>query len=237
MPYIPPGLASRVKSALVPDVVRPRVIRFGLFAGLRMDVSFRSRTQPYLGLWEREIAGWTRLLSNGARTAMDIGCRDCFYTMYLAKRTGAKVFAFDPDPKVDAEIRRCIALNEVETDRVEYFQKAVGANFPLDSLLPLPEPIFVKMDVDGGEVDVLCTSRELLARNCRWVIETHSLALERQCIDILRGHGLRTKIIDHAWWRTIVPEQRAKNCRWLAGFRPKGPIGLSARAGRNSDIA
>lgn len=237
MPYIPPGMVSRVKSALVSDTVIPRVIPFGLFAGLRMDISFRSRTQPYLGLWEREIAGWTRRLATGAHTAMDIGCRDCFYSMYLAKHTDAKVFAFDPDPKVEVEIRRCMVLNQADANRVQYFKKAVGIDFPLDSLLPLPEPIFVKMDVDGGEVEVLRTSPKLLARNCRWVIETHSPALERQCIDILRGYGLWTQVIDHAWWRVIVPEQRAKNCRWLAAFRPNDSIvPLGNRAG-NSDLA
>lgn len=213
------------------------MIPFGLFAGLRMDISFRSRTQPYLGLWEREIAGWTRRLSKGARMAMDIGCRDCFYSMYLAKRTDAKIFAFDPNPKVDAEVRRCAVLNEVEPDRVQYFQKAAGTDFPLDSLLPLPEPIFVKMDVDGGEVDVLRTSPELLTRNCRWVIETHSQTLERQCIDILRTYGFWTQIIDHAWWRAIIPEQRVKDCRWLVAFRPSESIGLSGTAARKSDRA
>lgn len=220
MPYIAPGIASRIKSAIVPDDERPRTIPLGLFAGLRMDINFRNRTQPYLGLFEREIAGWTRRLSKGAQTAMDIGCRDCFYAMYFAKRTDATVLAFDPNPAAGLEIERSMVLNGIAAGRVRYFCKPVGPQFPLDALLPLREPIFVKMDVEGGaEVEALNTAHRMIETDCRWLVETDSRNAESECIKIFNQHGLRTVAVNQARWRAFLPERRGRDCRWVAAWR------------------
>lgn len=185
-----------------------------------MDISFQNRTQPYLGLWEREIAGWTRRLSEGARTAMDIGCRDCFYTMFFAKRTEAAVLAFDPNPMAGAEIERSMKLNGIAADRVRYFQRAVGREFPLDALLPLREPVFVKMDIEeGAEVEALNTASRLIEADSRWLVETDTRDREAECIDIFSRHGLRTIIINQAPWRALIPERRGRDCRWLVATR------------------
>ena len=94
----------------------------------------------------------------------------------------------------------------------------------LDSLLvSLKEPCFIKMDIDGGEVEVLRGSARLLEfDDVRWLIETHSVELEAECIRILQEAGYVTKIIRNAWWRFFIPEQRPiPHNRWLIAHKSK----------------
>jgi hypothetical protein len=65
----------------------------------------------------------------------------------------------------------------------------------------------------------------------RWLIETHSLDLERGCIELLAGHGYVTRIIPNAWWRIAVPEQRHGEInRWLAAYREdRQPGGITEK--------
>src|SRR5258708_3793796 len=48
------GVLSSIKSKLVADERRVRLVLFGLFNGLQFEINLRSQTQLYLGLWERE---------------------------------------------------------------------------------------------------------------------------------------------------------------------------------------
>src|SRR5207237_983576 len=94
----------------------------------------------------------------------------------------------------------------------------------LDSLLPSLEtktPCLIKIDVDGGEVAILQGARRLLeSHQGRWIIETHSQALETQCVRMLQDSGYTTRIIPNAWWRLFLPELRESELihfnRWLA---------------------
>jgi MoaA/NifB/PqqE/SkfB family radical SAM enzyme len=88
----------------------------------------------------------------------------------------------------------------------------------LDSFRPrIKYPCFIKVDVEGAEVDVLRGVEEILERGVRLVIETHSENAERRCVDFLEERGYETKIIKSAWWRSILPEQRPdSHNRWLA---------------------
>ena len=76
-------------------------------------------------------------------------------------------------------------------------------------MLEAKEPIFIKMDIDGGELEALqsCTSI-LTNKTCLLVIETHSDQLEKDCIFHLSNLGYNCKIIPNAWWRIFLPELR-----------------------------
>jgi len=66
----------------------------------------------------------------------------------------------------------------------------------------LPSPCFMKIDVDGFELDVLEGARTLLQeRKVRLLIETHSKQLEQGCQSILMRLGHRTRVVTNAWWR------------------------------------
>jgi len=111
--------------------------------------------------------------------------------------------------------------------RLELPTKFLGASvndreISLDSLAPsIRSPCFVKLDVDGGEEQVLNGAHTFNGLpGIRWLIETHSEQLEVACDKILQAAGFQTRIILNARWRIFVPELRpiAHN-RWLAAWK------------------
>jgi hypothetical protein len=223
-------ILSSLKTALVPSGRHPRTIRGGLFKGIRMELDLRYQTQLYLGFFERELYPWIQKLSMGVRTAIDIGAGEGEYTLYFLTQTSAQVLAFEP---CEDSRRRCltnVALNVHDVDRSERFMlssKYVGSvngdeSLTLDSLLPLIRmPCLIKIDVDGGEVDILHGAENLLRfPDVRWIIETHSKELEEGCVELFTRAGFVTRIVPNAWWRVIVPELRPSvHNRWLVAFR------------------
>lgn len=220
----PAGFAGRVKNRVITPGARPRMIRTGVFRGLWMQLDLRDHTQVFLGLYERELHKWVRALGERAVSAIDVGAADGAYSLYFLKRTGMRaVHAFEPDPAARGTLLTNLRLNALERDnRLQLFDRPAGtgasSTIALDSLAAsLYVPCVVKVDVEGGEVDVLTGARELLRRpGVAWIIETHSAALERDCMRIFGTHGLDVRIVSPAWWRIAIPEARPiPHNRWL----------------------
>jgi hypothetical protein len=220
---------SELKNLCVPPGSRDRTIVAGPFKDLQMRLSLQSQTQVYLGLWERETYSWLHRLSQGIRTAIDIGAAQGEYTLFFLKKTTAeKVYAFEPDTGIVQIFSHNLGLNELSgSDRLVMSSNFVGANcderqVSLDSLLPrITWPCLIKMDVDGFEEEILKGSRLLNSyTGTRWLIETHSKDLEFACVRTLSESGFCTKVIPNAWWRVILPEQRVvEQNRWLAAWK------------------
>jgi cbb3-type cytochrome oxidase subunit 3 len=195
-----------------------------------MELDLHDQAQIYLGTHEREIHSWLERLSKGVGTAMDIGAADGEYTLYFLLKSQARiVIAYEPSKQARKQLARNLELNHCATDpRLMVLPHFVGSRDhglerTVDSLLSrLQPPCLIKVDVDGGELEVLRGAPKTLASgNVCWIIETHSHQLERQCHDILARSGLATAIVDNAWWRLILPEMRPiPHNRWLIGYPP-----------------
>ena len=222
-------LLRSVKQRIVPAGVAPRTIQSGPFRGLRMELDLRGQTQVYLGLFEREVHPWVKELSRGIRTAIDIGSAQGEYLLYYLSRTPARrVIGFEPDASCWPALERNLALNglsddgRLRLDRRFVSREVTEHTVSLDSLVEEIEgPCLVKMDVDGGESHVLeGAARMLDLPQVRWIVETHSVTLEAECIRRFELAGYRTQIVPHAWWRTILPEHRpGPQNRWLVATR------------------
>jgi hypothetical protein len=197
-----------------------------------MDLDLTCQTQIYLGLYEREVYRWLERFSPQVKSALDIGVHDGLYTLYFLARTPAqRVLAYEPDTISHPRLERNLDLSGFSDDpRLKLTSKYVGAcddetRCTLDSSLPeIATPCVIKMDVDGGEVDILRGATRLLALDgVRWIIETHAQSLEVECERILRDAGYRTRIVPNAWWRVFVPELRVSAWsswnRWLVAAR------------------
>jgi methyltransferase FkbM-like protein len=81
----------------------------------------------------------------------------------------------------------------------------------------LSAPVFIRVDVDGFEMDVLQGAIGLLEKmKVRVLLETHSPALEESCNYFLKELGYDTKIVTNAWWRILVRDRRQIELnRWL----------------------
>lgn len=209
-------ILSRIKSAVVPTGTKPRKIPFGLFRGMRMDMDLSRDLQFFLGLNELELAPWIRRFSSGIKTAIDVGCREGYYTIYFSKHTNARVIAIDCDPSAERLLNRSLKLNGVD---VEFSLAELSEKHPFDSFLPISVPALVKMDIEGWEAVVLRTAPRMLQQDVRWIIETHSKPVEDECLAIFRAAGLATQIVPNAWWRSVLPERRIGHNRWIVASR------------------
>jgi hypothetical protein len=220
-------LLSRIKDAAVPRDTAPRTVKTGAFRGLHLRLDLTRHTQLWLGLYERETQSWLSRLVDGSKTAIDVGAAQGLYTAFLAKRTEATILAFEPDPGEMLRLRENLELNALlSTTRVTLASTFIGASVgpgivTLDSLVSSIEwPVFIKVDVEGAEFDVLKGSATLMrGGDTRWLIETHSADLEVTCIALLEAAGLEVRIVPNAPWRRFLPETRPiPHNRWLVAF-------------------
>jgi hypothetical protein len=219
-----------LKGLLLPSGRAPRRIRSGLLAGLRMEIDAADQSQRWLGLQERELYGWFRRFSEGIQTAIDVGANDGMYTLYfLAKTPARRVYAFEPSAESRRQLQINLELNGfAETGRLELVPKKVGAaeagdSTTLDALAErVIPPCLIKVDIDGGEVDLLRGAQRLLRRpQMRWVIEVHSKKLQERCAEVLTAENYRTRVVPNAWWRILLPELRPGELNhWLVAVSP-----------------
>ena len=177
-------LLSALKSAIIPEQRKPRRIPFGLFRGIWLELSLKNQLQTYLGLFEHEIQSWTKTLSRGIKTAIDIGAAEGEYTLFFLLDTNAEnVYAFEPNPHCLEIFARNTELNNISTDskNLHLSDSLVGRHdgdtaVTLDSLAnSIDSPCLIKMDVDGSEEDILLGATSLNSRRgIRWLIKlTH----------------------------------------------------------------
>jgi precorrin-6B methylase 2 len=223
------GFVSWVKTLILPAGTKVRVVRGGLLRGLNFPIDFASQAQIYFGTLERENHDWVRRMSADARTFVDVGAGHGLFTLYaLAKTQAERVMAFEPNNALREAIKRALEANGLSTEsRVEIHPFTINAGGvegtrALDALLGgASEPMFLKVDVEGSELEVLEGAKGTLAsKDVRCVVETHAVDLERECSALLGSLGYHVEIIDNAWWRRTIPEMRPiKHNRWLAAYR------------------
>lgn len=216
---------------LLPAGRAPRTVRAGLFAGLRLHLDLRQgELLVWAGLYEQETFADIRRLALGCRAVIDLGAAKGDLTAWALRLPGVTgVVAVEPQESERAQLQANLALNGLAGDpRLRVHAGFAGAGQApewrtLDELAAgLTGPIFLKIDIDGPEAQVLDTGRRTLAeQDCRLLIETHSPEAEQGCLERLAALGYRTRIISPAWWRIILPEFRPiPHNRWLSAWRP-----------------
>jgi hypothetical protein len=189
-----------------------------------MELELQSALQFWAGFYERETYRWLRQFAAGHRSGIDVGAAWGEFTLYLLRSNqDSNVIAFDPDPKHEPTFTRNLKMNGFsEGDRLQRYRKFVGTGtngtVRLDAFEShLKSPVFLRVDVDGHEMDVLQGASGLLQnKKVRLIFETHSATLEQNCECFLKDLGYRTKIIKNAWWRIVIKDQRPIELnRWL----------------------
>lgn len=220
----PPGRLLR-RALLRPG--RAWRVPWGLARGLRLEVDPRAPLHVYLGTAELEIAGHIRALARPGTCCFEVGSHNAYYALILARLTGGPVFAVDFDEAALARIERNLALNPGPAATVEVVRAyvaherdpAVGAE-TLDHLIadgPLPVPELLVIDVEGAEAAVLSGARRLLREHRpQLIVETHSAAVEAECVAQLHACGYTPQIVERRRW---LPENRRGHNRWLIAQR------------------
>lgn len=213
---------------LVPEGRKMRKILGGPCQGLLLEVDLRHEMQMWLGLYERELHADLHRLSQGIQTGIDVGTAGGYYSLFMLGKTPAKkVYSFEPLASEREEFERNTQANFPNLGtRLQLSEKMVSdkespSATTLDAVISQAAmPCLIKMDVEGGETSVLRgASRLLSSSGVRLIIEVHSLALEEECLQILKAAGYQVRVIPNAWWRFLLPEQRCGHNRWIAAFK------------------
>jgi hypothetical protein len=214
-------MKQAIKRLLVPEGRRLRRLRGGLAKGMMMELDLSNQSQRYWGLDERELVAAFRRLIPASQSLIDVGANDGYYTMAFLQSKAARVVACEPGPAMEQLLANARANGFETGKRFIAEQRFVGTGEGSVSIAELvrdlPRPVFLKVDIDGGEVELLQSAEGCdCLGDLRWLIETHSKELEAGCIAWLQAHGYETRIIYNAPWRVLLPEQRPlEHNRWL----------------------
>lgn len=207
----------------------PHRIPFGLYRGLTLSIDTGSESLFYFGVYEAETNSVLRRFARRAQSVLDIGAACGELTVWALRQPGIKqVVAYDAAPNRWPIFRENIRLNNLENDQrltaVEgWFLPTDGPPDEAERLLGnLPQPIFMKIDVDGGESGILERLQPILrSKACLLLVETHSKTLDDDCFCQLQEAGYSCKRIAQSWWRKFVPEQRPADFnQWIAAEPP-----------------
>jgi methyltransferase FkbM-like protein len=209
-----------VKNAVGLRGVKEREILAGPARGVRMELDFSGQTPKYLGMFEWELHSFYRAVLPHSRLIFDVGGAEGYTALLYAANSPGRVISFEPNPSEVELLQANIARNPELSDRIEIREIAVGrdgdSGATIDKVAEeIGFPDFIKVDVDGWELDVLAGAEGTLReKRPHLVVETHTRRLEDQCGALLVECGYRP-IIKHN--REIWRETRggSPHNRWL----------------------
>lgn len=211
------NLVRVCKNALLPKGKHFRKLKFGPASGCVMNIDFQHHTGLYLGIYEKEVETHIRTLLHRGYKCFDVGGQGGYDALIMAKLTGEKVVSFECDSDAAAEMRQTFALNTFPIQTVEAFvgNQNDSGHVSLDVVASEAfVPDFIKIDIEGAEVEALLGAENILStRKPNLIVEVHGVAEERQCLDILSTHGYTPIIINRRTW--LKEHRPLEHNRWL----------------------
>ncbi len=213
-----------LKRVLFPGGEGPRKVRFGPAKGLTLLIDPAAKSQRILGLDEAEIARPFAKLVAGARTFIDVGASDGYYSALALKlNPSVRAVACEPREELRPRYEANLRLNGLDGGRSVWVGQLIGeGGTRLDDLADgQGRPLLVKIDVDGAEIDVLKSGSRLFEEpDVAVILEVHSPRLENEALDLLKFHGFDCTIVPNAWWRLFLPERRPLELnRWVVATK------------------
>jgi FkbM family methyltransferase len=215
-------------AALRPLGTREVWVVGGPLRGARMRLDLATHKAYWAGRYEPELQRAIAAIDLQGRTAWDVGAHIGFFTLLLARRA-ERVLAVEANPETAARLRRNVELNHAPVDVIEAavagapgtvrFDARSGEEsaessiathgsrevraVTLDELLAEHgTPAFVKLDVEGAELDALRAAPQLLAARPAIACEVHGGDEQRRAIAaLLEGAGYRLTWSD---WRVLA---------------------------------
>lgn len=161
--------------------------------GIKADAGFfkhRIREKPYFDRFIEEAAE--------AEKVVDIGACKGTFSVYAAK-LGCTMIAVEADSLDAKKVRETLELNNLDARVVDkaFYRGSTEFTTVLDDVEITSETV-VKIDVDGGEVEVLEALKDRLYSSPVVFLECHSGELSQQCKEILDNCGL---VLEEEWTR------------------------------------
>jgi FkbM family methyltransferase len=234
----PAGKAIRLPLRLLPAGAVVPIVS-GPAAGLKWILGSGPHS-CWLGINERRKRRMLAALLRPGAVFFDVGANVGSFTLLAARLVGdgGRVVAFEPVPANVRFLQRHLNLNRFTN--VDVFQLAAAAqagsvrfettsdrlrghiadhgqtrvaSVSIDQLVAegaVPLPSCIKIDVEGGELDVLRGGRQVITRAMPHLfVATHSDRLRAECSQLLEGIGYRIEKIDGPWELFAAPRGRS----------------------------
>ncbi|NNE90776.1 MAG: hypothetical protein HKN23_03940 [Verrucomicrobiales bacterium] len=199
-------------------------INRGLLDGCAVYLSNRDRFPVRTGTFDREIHTKFTQFGRNARVFLDIGAAEGFYSVYMLKNTEAKVFAYEASEEASGSLLRNLEENTRNGHRLWYDDREIRNEktdrdtTTIDCIAGHESgPVFLKIDVDGSELEVLRGAGRVLDReDTRLIVRSSSKHSEQECMRLLDEHGFDVSIVGPAWWRSIIRDRNSdEQARWI----------------------
>lgn len=198
-----------VKTILFPPGYRKRRIIGGALKGLWFSFDLRADTQQWRGIYEQALQDWLHKHVKPGDICLDIGAANGYFTLLMAKLAGKSghIYAFEPSavsthiqPHFDMNPEQDLARLSVLTSYVVASANDSGDEITIDELVyreSLTRVDVVKIDVDGGEIDVLQGMEQTLSQfHPHLFVEVHSRELLAGVEKITKKHGYVMRLED-----------------------------------------
>jgi FkbM family methyltransferase len=211
----------------------------GINRGMRWIIGAGPNHGCWFGSYEADRISALPKIIRRMMVCYDLGANAGFYTLALSRLVGPQgcVFAFEPEATNAHYLRRHVKMNHLKnvtvaqlavssgTGVVGFEEEASSASgsivqksrylvpsISLDEFIAQgnPPPHFLKMDIEGAEVEALKGAKILLSKSRPIIsLATHSEELSYQCREILSGHRYKFKAFDcktpaHPWWDCLA---------------------------------
>jgi FkbM family methyltransferase len=209
-----PGVRRLYAGIVAPDRTTISRVVAGPLRGTLIEYDPAAENRYWGGRFERGTQRLMTELPLDGAIAWDVGAHVGFFSLLLAKRC-ERVLAVEPAPGHATRLRANVELNRAPVEVIEaavgrepgtahlvladdgFSNRVVdgdgGVAVPQTTLDRLAEehgfPAFIKIDVEGAELDVLLGGANVLSRRPRLLIEAHSPALAEEIEHLLTAHG------------------------------------------------
>lgn len=218
-----------IKKWIFGSAVGPKKILFGAARGLKMKIDPLHKSQRILGLDEIEIQSSFKQFARRCPVLVDVGASDGYYALIYKKyQPGGYIYSCDADTNFRQDQEDNFKENGFDTKALHYISKFIGDRDDeqfarIDSIVDrkADSNIFLKIDIDGGELGALKGAENTLRnKNCFVIVETHSLELENKCLEYMKSLGYSCRIIKNGFIRNFVPEKRiVDHNRWFSATK------------------
>lgn len=211
-----------LKKLLLPDKEQAVTLPFGLGKGARMNINLQTHSRYYLGIYEFPLNKHLKKILTPGIVCYDVGGNFGYDAIVCAQRTKGQVISFERKEEHVRDIQENARLNPGL--RIEVIQSFVGRQdeegfVQIDTIAKRgPVPDFVKLDIEGAEVEALEGAQWLLStRKPHLLIEVHGMDKEVGCLEILKRHGYEPIIVNNnrMWGENRMP---GFHNRWLVAY-------------------
>jgi Methyltransferase FkbM domain len=205
--------------AILPHTVKPRVIPFGLAKGIKATIDFEYDTGFFFGRHERELFPYYRRYVTPGTRCFDVGGYRGWDALIFAKLSGgANILTFESNENSLTHMRESFKASGYSIDILHGYVGSKDEPNTVtidDAAEKFFKPDFIKMDIEGHEVEALKGAQNVLsACGPGLVIEVHSRKLEEECRSLLQAHGYSPTLVEQASYAGKEFRGMSHN-RWL----------------------